>query len=66
MSRFIRIPNEDNNIVHIINTDDVTEAILDNTTLYITIRKDKQVVVEFETPEEGRDFIDKNFILFNS
>lgn len=71
MSRFIRTPNEDNNIVHIINSDDVTEALLDNTTLYITMKKDEGQVssrytIEFETPEEGRDFIEKNFILFNA
>lgn len=66
MSRFIRIPNEDNKVIHVINTDHVVEVLLDNTTLYITMKKDDRHTIEFETPEEGRDFIDKNFILFNS
>lgn len=66
VSMFIRIPNEDNKVIHVINTDHVVEVLLDNTTLYITMKKDDRYTIEFETPEEGRDFIDKNFILFNS
>lgn len=66
MSRFVNIQNQDEGVVHIINSDHVVEILLDGTTLYITMRKDDRYTIEFETPEEGRDFIDKNFVLFNA
>lgn len=66
VSRFVNIPGQEEGVVHIINSDHVVEVLFNGTTLYITMRKDDRYAIEFETPEEGRDFIEKNFVLFNS
>ena len=67
MSRFVKIPYQsDDDSAFFVNTDHVVTVLLDKTTVYITLKKDKQVVSEFDTPEKAKDFIEKNFILFNA
>ena len=65
MSRFINIPNQDEGTVLLINSDHVRQVLCVDDYVYITMKKGEQVVCEFDTPEEARMFLEKNFILFN-
>ena len=65
MSRFVNIPNQDEGTVLLINSDHVRQVLCVDEIVYITMKKDEQVVCEFGTPEDARAFLEKNFILFN-
>lgn len=65
MSRFVNIPNQDEGTVLLINSDHVKQLLCVDERVYITMKKDEQIVCEFDTPEDARAFLEKNFILFN-
>jgi len=66
MSRFVQIPDQGEDTAFFVNTDHVVTVLLDKTTVYITLKKDRKFACEFETPEEASGYVQKNFILFNA
>lgn len=69
MSRFVQIPTHSGG-VKLINTDHIREVVFhprDGEKPCVLLKNVQyQEFAEFDTPEEARDFLEKNFILFNS
>lgn len=70
MSRFVRIPSDNNDIV-LVNTDHVEQVGYRPTSPFIVFiflrgNVEQCLKAKFKTNEEAIDFIEKNFILFNA
>lgn len=70
MSRFIRVPSDNNDIV-LVNTDYVEQVGYGPNSpfvvfIFLTGKVEDCLKARFKSSKEAIDFIEKNFILFNS
>ena len=67
MARFIRLPSESGEI-YLLNTDMVETVLVMDESLIIFYGVKNRVIAEYECKSraEAVEFLDKNFVLFNS
>lgn len=65
MSRFVRLPT-DGTEQRFFNSDHVIIISMEGKEVIIGFINKTRTVVEFDTEEDAKDFIEKNFILFNA